>query len=153
MFAGLPGVGVGTLFYVLMALWMPVRELPRLFSGTSSVAQWKLIGLQLFYASGIIVTVMMAERLLLWMIGESPQPFSPAAVLHSEIGARAANTSMLAAPIMASLLLLAAVLLSVELLRVIVGLRRSRSTELVDTIPVGDTERRGTPVQQPLEIG
>src|SRR5918997_5865249 len=121
MFAGLPGVGVGTLFYVLMALWMPFRELPRLLSGTSSVGEWKRIGLQLFYALGIIVTVMMAERLLLWLIGEAPQPFSPAAVLHSEIGERTETTSILAAPIVASLLLLGGVLFSVEFLRLIIG--------------------------------
>ena len=30
MFAGLPGIGVGTLFYVLTALWMPIRESVRL---------------------------------------------------------------------------------------------------------------------------
>ena len=29
MFAGLPGIGVGTLFYVLAVLWMPVHEMGR----------------------------------------------------------------------------------------------------------------------------
>jgi hypothetical protein len=150
MFAGLPGIGVGTLFYVLMALWMPLRELPRLMNGTSSVAQWKLIARQLFYASGIVATVMMAERVLLWLMGASPQPFSPAALLHSGM---AGNTSILAAPVTASLLLLAGVLLAVEVLRLIKAPRRSRPSELVHTIPVGDAERHRTPVQQPLEIG
>src|SRR5574339_171244 len=104
MFAGLPGIGVGTLFYVLMAFWMPFRELPRVIRGTSSVAHWKLIARQLFYAMSIVVTVMFAERVLLWVIGASPQPFSPAAMLHHELGARA-GASILAAPITASLLL------------------------------------------------
>ena len=36
MFAGLPGIGVGTLFYVLTALWMPIPECVRLIKGTSS---------------------------------------------------------------------------------------------------------------------
>ncbi len=127
MFAGLPGVGVGTLFYVLIALWMPVRELPRLVNGTSSLARWKIITQQLFYASSIVVTVMFSERLLMWMLGQSKvAPFSPAAFLHGELGARA-GASILAAPITASILLLAGVLLSVELLRVIVHYTQSRA--------------------------
>ena len=120
MFAGLPGIGVGTLFYVLMAVCMPFREMPRVFAGKSSLAQWQLIARQLFYATGIVATVMFAERLLLWILGQSKvAPFSPAAFLHEELGVRAGD-SLLAAPITASLLLLAGVLLSVEVLRVIV---------------------------------
>ena len=120
MFAGLPGIGVGTLFYVLMAAWMPFREMPRVLAGKSSLAQWQLIARQLFYASGIVATVMFAERLLLWVLDQSKvAPFSPAAYLHAELGVRAGD-SLLAAPITASLLLLAGVLLFVELLRVIV---------------------------------
>jgi hypothetical protein len=120
MFAGLPGIGVGTLFYVLMAVWMPFRELPRLVAGKSSLAQWQLIARQLFYATGIVATVMFAERMLLWILGQSKvAPFSPAAFLHEELGVRAGD-SLLAAPITASLLLLAGVLLFVEVLRVIV---------------------------------
>jgi len=120
MFAGLPGIGVGTLFYVMMAVWMPFREMPRVFAGKSSLAQWQLIARQLFYAAGIIATVMFAERLLLWILGQSKvAPFSPAAFLHEELGVRAGD-SLLAAPITASLLLLAGVLLFVEVLRVVV---------------------------------
>ena len=152
MFAGLPGIGVGTLFYVLMALWMPFRELPRLARGTSSLSQWKMIVRQLFYATGIVVTVMFAERVLLWLMGASPQPFSPAAMLHYELGARA-GTSILAAPITASLLLLGGVILAVEVLRLIVRPRTERTPERLDAIPIDPAERRPPPLEQPLEIG
>jgi hypothetical protein len=119
MFAGLPGIGVGTLFYVLMAFWMPVRELPRVIQGTSSLATWKIIVRQMFYAVSIIVTVMFAERVLLAALGVSQvKPFSPATWLHGELGTHASG-SILAAPIMASVLLLSLVLISVELLRVV----------------------------------
>ena len=129
MFAGLPGIGVGTLFYVLMALWMPFRELPRVLNGTSSAAQWRLIAQQLFFASGIVVTVMFSERLLLWILGQSKvTPFSPAAYLHGELGAHVGN-SVLAAPIAASFLLLGAVLLFVELLRVVIKYTGSREQQ------------------------
>src|SRR5690242_4513114 len=115
MFAGLPGVGVGTLFYILIAFWMPVREIPRVINGTSTIENWKLIFRQLFYAVGIIVTVMFGERVLMWVFGESQvKPFSPATWVHGELGAHAGG-SILAVPIVASLLLLAGVLISVEL--------------------------------------
>lgn len=119
MFAGLPGIGVGTLFYVLMAFWMPFRELPRLIQGTSTVETWKLILRQIFYAVGIIVTVMFAERLMLWVLGQSNvRPFSPSSWLYTELGHRASG-SFLAAPIMASVLLLAGVVITVEVLRIV----------------------------------
>lgn len=120
MFAGLPGFGVGTLFYVLMAFWMPIREIPRVIQGTSSIDTWKLILRQIVYACGIIVTVTIAEKVMLWVLGDrNIKPFSPATWVHSELGAHAGG-SLLAAPIMASLLLLAGVVLFVEILRAVV---------------------------------
>ena len=119
MFAGLPGIGVGTLFYVLAAFWMPLREIPRVMRGTSSVAAWRLIVLQLVHALGILVTVVIAERFLLRMLdAESARPFSPASFINGELSERG-DASIFAAPIMASLVLLAVVLLAVELLRLV----------------------------------
>ena len=120
MFAGLPGVGVGTLFYILVAFWMPVREIPRVIQGKSSLETWQLILRQMFYAVGIIVTVWFGEKVLLWVLGDSQiKPFSPATWLHGELGTHASG-SIFAAPIMASVLLLCGMLITVELLRVIV---------------------------------
>ena len=138
MFAGLPGIGVGTLFYVLMALWMPVREIPRVIQGTSSRQNWAIIVRQLFYAVSIIVTVMFAERVLLAVMGVSQvKPFSPATWLYTELGTRASG-SIFAAPIMASILLLSMVLISVELLRVVTAAlaqrERERQPELSTTL-------------------
>ncbi len=150
MFAGLPGIGVGTLFYVLMAFWMPLRELPRVLRGRSSVAMWKLIVEQIFYAAGIVVTVMFAEKVMLWLLSDSQiRPFSPATWVHAELGARATG-SILAAPITASFLLLGGVLLTVEVMRVIHG---RLAVEPVDAVAIGDADRRRSPVEQPLEIG
>ena len=136
MFAGLPGIGVGTLFYVLMALWMPVREIPRVFRGTSSLDNWKLILRQLFYASGIIVTVMAAEKTMLWALGDrNVKPLSPATWVHSELGAHAGG-SIFAAPIIASLLLLAGVLLVVQVLRFAAARRAPHRDTASDSPPL-----------------
>jgi len=128
MFAGLPGLGVGTLFYVVIAIWMPLRELDHVLRGTSSLARWRLILRQLFNAGGIVLTVMAAERALMWALGAGgPQPFSPARVLHGELDSWSPG-SLIAAPIAASLIMLAGVMLFVEILRVVVAWR-GRLTE------------------------
>lgn len=128
MFAGLPGIGVGTLFYVLAALWMPVRELPRLVQGKSSLSAWALILRQLFHAAGIIVTVMIAERALVAVLdSDHAQPLSPSNVIYGELSTRVGG-SILAAPMTASLLLLAGMLLTVEVLRLVVDKRDSEAS-------------------------
>jgi hypothetical protein len=117
MFAGLPGIGVGTLFYVLAALWMPVHEMSRVVRGTSSAARWRRIMLQWVYAFSIIASIFVADRVMLWVLGEyTPGSVGPAHLLHGELGLRAPKT-VLAAPITASVILLGAVLLAVELFR------------------------------------
>jgi len=123
MFAGLPGIGVGTLFYVLIALWMPVREIAFVFRGESSWARWRLIITQLVFAAGIVASVAAADQLLVWMLGGgTPRGVGPARWMNDELGVRAPH-SILAAPIAASVLLLGAVLLSVQVARLVAKVR------------------------------
>ena len=111
----LPGMGVGTLFYVLMAFWMPIREIVPLLRGRSSAERWRQIGVQLVHAVGIIGSVALADRLLVWMLDlDGSQSTGPARWIHEGVLAHSPQ-SLMAAPIMASLLLLAGVLLLVEL--------------------------------------
>ena len=118
MFAGLPGIGVGTLFYVLTALWMPVPECVRLIRGESSVARWRLIAVQFCFAISIVASIAIAERMLLWIMGaKAPSSLNPARLVNEGFAALSPQ-SLLAAPIAASLILLAAVLLAVEVTRV-----------------------------------
>jgi hypothetical protein len=53
---GLPGAGIGGLFYVLSALWMPVCELWRLRRGDNP-GQWVLVGRQVAIAVGIVAAM------------------------------------------------------------------------------------------------
>ncbi|HYS50768.1 MAG TPA: hypothetical protein VEM33_02700 [Burkholderiales bacterium] len=53
---GLPGAGIGGLFYVLSALWMPICELSRLRRGDAR-GQWPLVARQFAIAVGIIVAM------------------------------------------------------------------------------------------------
>jgi hypothetical protein len=129
MFAGLPGIGLGTLFYVLMALGMPFVELVKVAQGTSSLARWKRIARQLLHAFGIILSIMVAERVLLYLLGQAgPETLNPARMLHHGLSNHAPQ-SILAAPMTASLLLLAGVLVIVEILRLVGSFRARRASE------------------------
>jgi hypothetical protein len=53
MTAGLPGTGIGCLFYLVSALCMPFIELYMTCRGRSSRQRWKLVATQLGLALGI----------------------------------------------------------------------------------------------------
>ena len=53
---GLPGAGIGGLFYVLSALWMPICELWRRRQGDAP-GQWPLVAKQFGIAVGIIAAM------------------------------------------------------------------------------------------------
>lgn len=53
---GLPGAGIGGLFYILGALWMPICELWRRRQGNAP-GRWPLVAQQFGIAVGIIVAM------------------------------------------------------------------------------------------------
>jgi hypothetical protein len=134
MFAGLPGIGVGTLFYVLTALWMPIHECGRLLKGESSLERWRLIGVQYCFAITIIASVALADRVIMLILAsEAPESMNPARLLNEELAVRAPD-SVFAAPVTASLLLLAGVLLTIEIMRLGWALSQRRRADTV-TLP------------------
>jgi len=56
MSPGLPGTGIGGLFYILCALWMPVCELWRRRQG-GAPGQWPLVARQFGIAVGIVASM------------------------------------------------------------------------------------------------
>jgi hypothetical protein len=123
MFAGLPGIGVGTLFYVLAALWMPFKELRRCLRGDFSASRWKLVIVQLSFAISIIASIALADRVLgIVLADRSIQNINPARILNETVAAQAPQ-SLWAAPITASVLLLGGVLLATEVFRWFSGMR------------------------------
>ncbi len=54
MFAGLPGTGIGGVFYILLTLFMPLRELYLTARGRGSVERWKFVGSRFFLFAGVI---------------------------------------------------------------------------------------------------
>ena len=55
--AGIPGTGLGGLFYLLLAFWMPLAELSRTLRGRSSRERWRHVGTQFALACGIVAAV------------------------------------------------------------------------------------------------
>ena len=79
MSPGLPGTGIGGLFYILSALWMPVCELWRRWRGAAP-RQWPLVARQFAIAVGVVAvmtgvfwaldTVMMLEQVAAHAVGK-----------------------------------------------------------------------------------
>jgi hypothetical protein len=67
MNAGLPGTGIGGVFYLLSALLMPFFEVVRTLRGNSSWSRWVLLLRQLAMAAGILAG-MWALGLLLGLL-------------------------------------------------------------------------------------
>jgi hypothetical protein len=67
MTVGLPGTGIGGIFYLLLALCMPVTEFVRTLKGRTNLKRWFFIALQLLFVFGV-VAVMWSE---LWLLNKS----------------------------------------------------------------------------------
>jgi hypothetical protein len=57
MIAGIPGTGIGGIYYILLALLMPVHEACLMVTGASSWRRWGVVGMQVVHALGIMGAV------------------------------------------------------------------------------------------------
>ena len=64
MSAGLPGLGLGGLFFIVSALLAPLLELWKTLRGRSDLAAWRLVGRQFAQATTMIVAVDLTIRLV-----------------------------------------------------------------------------------------
>jgi hypothetical protein len=65
MTAGIPGTGIGALYYILLALMMPVRETCRLCVRRSSTERWLQVAAQTGNALGILISAWLTGWLLI----------------------------------------------------------------------------------------
>ncbi|WP_119069667.1 hypothetical protein [Rubrobacter indicoceani] len=127
MHAGIPGIGLGGLFFVLSAFLMLATELVRTFQGRSSLRRWRVVGLQSAIASGIVLVTV----LMLWLLDALFLRPAPGNVAGP--GGYGANTTagdrflesvsalpIAAAPILGTLALLVFVLCLSEVARIFV---------------------------------
>lgn len=57
MNVGLPGTGIGCVFYFFLVLFMPLQELYFAARGRSSLARWKTVGIQWAIFSTILLVL------------------------------------------------------------------------------------------------
>ena len=134
MSAGLPGLGLGGLFFIVSALLAPLVELARTVRGRSSPGAWRGVWRQFAIALTMIVAVDLALRLLLLA----------AAALGTGAGSATEGVTRLPlAPIVLTAGLLIAVLLGAKalqlLLRISAWASRARRRR-----------RRSAPVTEPV---
>jgi fucose permease len=79
MTAGLPGTGVGGLFYMLSGILMPFREAYRAVRGKSDARSRRLVAYQTLMALGVVGGIWVTGWLLGLMISWAP---AAAATLH-----------------------------------------------------------------------
>ena len=138
MTAGLPGTGIGGVFYLLCALIMPLIELINLLRGKSSLKRWLFIFRQLTMAAGIIAGM--------WLLGLSlgllmTTPIEMA-VLTEYSPSKAIDFAALSdkinifhvAPVVMSIMTLSVVLLFANILRIV--FRRNQATAFETNVTV-----------------
>ena len=120
MNAGLPGVGIGGLFYLLCALLMPFIELGRTFAGRSSRERWRSVLRQFVMALAMVAAI----TALIWGVRVL---FAPTTVVTSGGGPGGAVEHVVRvtphlpiALVLLSYLLLGVVLLAATVLRYVV---------------------------------
>jgi hypothetical protein len=57
MTVGIPGTGLGGLFYFMLVVVMPFRELVLTVQGRSSLARWRSVGFHLSVLGGMLVVL------------------------------------------------------------------------------------------------
>lgn len=120
MTAGLPGTGIGGVFYLLSALLMPLVELVKTLRGQSSGRRWLLVIRQLALASGIVAGMWMLG-ILLGLLLEVQPDVDIVSIVNTEVAVqleRAAKINVFhIAPVIMSMLTLTFIIMTTHVLR------------------------------------
>lgn len=100
--AGLPGTGIGGLFYILLALSMPVVEVSRALRSRSGPRRWRQAFTQFVLACGILAAVAATVTAYLRLV-DAPSPFG------------VTGTALLLAPVVLASLLLAVIVVALRI--------------------------------------
>lgn len=152
MNAGLPGTGIGGIFYLASALAMPLREAYRRARGRR-VGEWRVVATQLAIAGGILGAMWVTGRLLGLALAAARPIITPGSSLPPGNVLRIASVTL-------ALGTLAGVLVGVELLRLWVHRGRRRATRpgrerpplLRKPFPAGRAEPRVVPERRRVAL-
>lgn len=120
MFAGLPATGIGGVFYMLLVLLMPFKELWRAMKGESSMERWAFIASRWGLFAIVLAMMWLQGSIMKWAMGADLSKFMAA-------GASAATgnhtTSLAGAALYLSLLSFGGVMATVYLARAVMLVR------------------------------
>ena len=121
MTAGLPGVGIGGIFYLASAILMPVRSLYAVVTGRAHDARWRMALRQAAIAGGILGMLWLTGLALGWVITTA---FPHAMIAGSGAAAPVhVRNVVCTSALLLSLGTLGVVLLVVQLLRIALPVR------------------------------
>lgn len=120
MTAGLPGVGIGGIFYLASAIMMPVRSLVATVTGRAHEARWRVALQQAGIAAGILVALWATGLALGWIIATA---FPHALITGSGAAPAHVRNVVRTSALLISFGTLAMVLLLVQLLRLVLPVR------------------------------
>lgn len=125
MTAGIPGVGIGGIFYIASALLMPMRSLVAVARGRPDEARWALALRQAGIAAAILATLWVTGIVLGWIITS----FIPqgAAIVSDGSGGTEVRSVVKAGALLLSLGTLSVVLALVQVARVALPVRATPS--------------------------
>jgi Flp pilus assembly protein TadD len=138
---GLPGTGIGGLFYLLSALALPLREASRRVRDRTQSIAWRVVAGQTAIAGGILAGIWVTGLLLGAVLGAVRSPMTPGVGSHS-------GSVLRTATFLLSFGTLAAVLLLVELLRLCLH----RRTRLVTPIERGSGAETQWPTERKVAV-
>ena len=127
MTAGLPGVGIGGIFYLASAIMMPVRSLVAVVTGRRDEARWPVALRQATIAAGILGALWVTGWALGWLI----VTVAPGSVLLTAAGAGPAHVRSVVrtSALLLSFGTLATVLALVQLLHLALPARPTERNE------------------------
>ena len=129
MTAGLPGVGIGGIFYLVSALLMPVRSLAAVVRGRPDEARWPIALRQAALAGGILGAIWLTGLGLGWVVAHLV-PEATRLVAHGTRSSGEMQNFLRASALALSLGTLAGVLALVQLLRLALPARPTERNRL-----------------------
>lgn len=133
MTVGLPGTGIGAVFYILLAIYMPLFQLRRLLTGTSKARHWKIVASAMSLSAFIILSLYAEARLLIWCLGK-PLTFQAEAPMLANIGTTMGSA---VAPVMAAMpfLVLFAIVMGLHFIRLMLLVFGQKQTVTITNQP------------------
>lgn len=128
MTAGLPGVGIGGIFYLASALLMPFRSLVAVLRGRADEARWPMALRQSALAGGILGAIWLTGLALGWVIVHAV-PDAARVIAARGRSATEVRSVVRMSALALSLGTLAAVLALVQLLRVVLPIKPTERNE------------------------